>query len=118
MLANLHEQPFPIYLEAGAAIGRNRGITTWAQGVVGSNLIAPTNYFQSLTILQIPQIEPLVRLLWVPQLKNRFPQHLGALDHRRLGHPIGAPIRISFFQNSRICSKNAGLARFSDLIFG
>ena len=42
------------------------------QGVGGSNPLSPTNYFQSLTILQILQIEPLVRRLWVPQLKVRF----------------------------------------------
>jgi len=27
--------------------------------------------------LQILRIEPLVRFLWVPQLKYRFPQYLG-----------------------------------------
>jgi len=32
------------------------------QGVGGSNPLSPTNYFQSLTILQIRQTEPLVRL--------------------------------------------------------
>jgi hypothetical protein len=42
------------------------------QGVGGSNPLSPTNYFQSLTILQILQIEPLVWRLWVPQLKIRF----------------------------------------------
>ena len=50
------------------------------QGVGGSNPLSPTNYFQSLTILQILQIEPLVRRLWVPQLKCRFQQGLGSLD--------------------------------------
>jgi hypothetical protein len=46
------------------------------QGVGGSNPLSPINYFQSLTILQIPRIEPLVWFLWVPQLKYRFPQYL------------------------------------------
>ena len=72
--------------------------------------LPPTNCFQSLTILQIRQTEPLVRLLWVPQLKCRFPKWLGLVAERRLGHPIGAPITISFLQNSRMCSKHAGLA--------
>ena len=42
------------------------------QGVGGSNPLSPTNCFQSLTILQILQIEPLVRLLWVPNLSIDF----------------------------------------------
>ena len=83
------------------------------QGVGGSNPLSPTNSFQSLTILQILQIEPLVRLLWVPRLKYRFPQHLSPLAERRLGYPIGAPIRITFFQNSRICQLKMRVSRWS-----
>ena len=42
------------------------------QGVGGSNPLSPTISNQPLTILQILQIEPLVRRLWVPRLKVRF----------------------------------------------
>jgi hypothetical protein len=44
------------------------------------------------------ETEPLVRVLWVPQLNCRVQRWLGALGHRGLGHPIGAPIRICFAQ--------------------
>ena len=39
-----------------------------------------------------------MRHLWVPQRNSRFQRRLGSPYHRRLGHPIGAPIRISFAQ--------------------
>jgi hypothetical protein len=64
------------------------------QGVGGSNPLSPTNSFQTLTILRTSEIEPLVRLLWVPQLKCRFREGLASVDSGGLGHPIGAPIRI------------------------
>src|SRR6266436_9342360 len=77
------------------------------QGVGGSNPLSPTNSFQSLRILLYLETEPLARLLWVPQ-RNSRERWLVVLGHPRLGHPIGAPIRISFPQNSRMYSKNAG----------
>src|SRR5260370_1032422 len=86
------------------------------QGVGGSNPLSPTNTFQSLTILATRENEPLVRLLWVPQLKCPFPKRLAPLGHRRLGHPIGAPIRILLIENQAMCRNNAGLTPIRNLI--
>jgi hypothetical protein len=52
---------------------------------------------QSLTILRVSGIEPLVRRLWVPQTKCRIRQGVGDRRDWHLGHPFRAPIRISFF---------------------
>src|SRR5213594_446775 len=53
----------------------------------------PDQYLQQLAILATLQIEPLVRLLWVPQSKCRSRRDLASVDNPRMGHPIGAPIR-------------------------
>jgi hypothetical protein len=44
------------------------------QGVGGSNPLSPTTVSQLLTTWRTVRIEPLVRLLWVPQTKCRIQQ--------------------------------------------
>ena len=75
----------------------------------------PDQYLQQLAILATLQIEPLVRLLWVPQSKCRSRRGLASVDNPRMGHPIGAPIRIWFKVILSESSKNAVFPTIDDL---
>jgi hypothetical protein len=72
----------PSRSEAGLDASDNIYVPTKGKGRI---FFLTPPFIGSLTILRTFEIEPLVRLLWVPQLKLRFPQHLGLLVQRPWG---------------------------------